>query len=191
MPKGIVISNISNLYHVELENGQIYYCNARGKLKNDAITPVTGDKVEIDITDAKMIDKTLKYYENQIKDSKIENAIVITSKGKVYQCFGNKTNVWPDNDLGEELLNAYVTHNHIKEETYFSFSSNDINLFEKYNLARLRGIDYKYIYEFNRNKKNVLDAPTIGSDEFGLEHIKSIMYAVEKDIYYMRWENDK
>ena len=148
---------------------------------------------EIDIKDTKTIEKTLKYYENQIKDSTIENAIVITEQGKVYQCFGNETNVWPNLDLGDELFNAYVTHNHLKEETYFSFSSEDINLFEKYNLKRLRGIDYKYIYEFNRNKKAKLKIPLFGdvSDDTGLNHISNIQYALDNNIYYMRWENDK
>lgn len=51
MQKGIIISNISDLYHVELENGEIYTCNARGKFKSDDISPVAGDKVEIDIVD--------------------------------------------------------------------------------------------------------------------------------------------
>ena len=51
MQKGIVISNISNLYHVEAEDGKIYSCNARGKFKVDDISPVAGDKVEIEIID--------------------------------------------------------------------------------------------------------------------------------------------
>lgn len=51
MQKGIVISNVSNLYHVEIEDGPIYVCNARGKFKSDEISPVAGDKVEIEITD--------------------------------------------------------------------------------------------------------------------------------------------
>lgn len=50
MQKGIVISNISNLYKVET-NKKIYDCNARGKFKNDDISPVTGDFVEIEIID--------------------------------------------------------------------------------------------------------------------------------------------
>lgn len=49
MLKGVVISNISNLYNVETEDGKIYSCNARGKFKNNEISPVAGDKVEIDI----------------------------------------------------------------------------------------------------------------------------------------------
>lgn len=50
MQKGIVISNISNLYKVEV-NGKIYDCNARGKFKNNQISPVAGDLVELEIID--------------------------------------------------------------------------------------------------------------------------------------------
>lgn len=50
MQKGIILSNISDLYKVELE-GKIYDCNARGKFKERAISPVAGDRVEIEITD--------------------------------------------------------------------------------------------------------------------------------------------
>ena len=50
--KGIVISNISDLYKVEIEKeGKIYSCNARGKFKADETSPVAGDIVEIEITD--------------------------------------------------------------------------------------------------------------------------------------------
>ena len=48
MQKGIITSNISNLYKVEV-NGKIYDCNARGKFKNNEISPVAGDFVEIEI----------------------------------------------------------------------------------------------------------------------------------------------
>ena len=50
MQKGIVLSNISNLYKVEIETG-IYDCNARGKFKSNDISPVSGDIVDIEITD--------------------------------------------------------------------------------------------------------------------------------------------
>ncbi len=50
MQKGIIISNISNLYKVEVD-GKIYDCNARGKFKNGETSPVAGDSVEIEIID--------------------------------------------------------------------------------------------------------------------------------------------
>ncbi len=145
---------------------------------------------EIDITNEQNIYNTLEKYEKVIKNDIIENAIVITEEGKVYQCFGNETNVWPDIDLGEKLLNSYVTHNHPKKETNYSFSEADIRLFEKFNLSKLRGVDDKYIYEFDRNKQNILKNPTFDDNELGFEHIKSIQYAIDHNIFYKRWEND-
>ena len=50
MLKGIVVSNISNLYNVEIEE-EVYSCNARGKFKNEEISPVAGDYVEIEVVD--------------------------------------------------------------------------------------------------------------------------------------------
>ena len=50
MQKGIIISNISNTYIVEV-NDEEYICYARGKFKNQTITPLVGDNVEIDILD--------------------------------------------------------------------------------------------------------------------------------------------
>lgn len=47
---GIVIENISNLYKIKAEN-KIYEATARGKFKQNEITPVVGDNVEIEILD--------------------------------------------------------------------------------------------------------------------------------------------
>lgn len=137
------------------------------------------------------IDKTLKKYENIIKDDKIENAIVITKEGKVYQCFGNKNNVWPDVDLGNEIMGSSITHNHPKTETNYSFSSADIRLFEKYKLSKLRGIDDKYIYELDKNKKPSLKNPSFDDDveDITLEHLRLIQYAIDNNISYKRWKN--
>lgn len=75
MQKGIIISNISNLYKVEV-NGKIYDCNARGKFKNNEISPVTGDFVEIEIIDeekkAGMINK-IEERINYLKRPKMAN----------------------------------------------------------------------------------------------------------------------
>lgn len=76
MLKGIVISNISNLYHVEAENGKTYSCNARGKFKNDEISPVAGDRVEIEIIDEEKstgVIYDIKERKNYIKRPKMAN----------------------------------------------------------------------------------------------------------------------
>lgn len=139
----------------------------------------------------KNIKNTIKEYEKNIKNDKIENAIVITKKGKVYQCFGNETNVWPDVDLGDELIGAVVTHNHLEKYTNYSFSQADVSLFEKYNLKKLRGIDKKYTYEFDSTKKHLLEIPEdYLFNDYGIEHLMNIQYAIDKDVYYMRWINE-
>ena len=48
--QGLIISNISNIYNVKVDD-IIYKCNARGKFKNEDISPVVGDNVEILVTD--------------------------------------------------------------------------------------------------------------------------------------------
>lgn len=48
MEKGQIISNISNLYQVQLENKRIE-CKPRGKIKQGEIIPVVGDYVEIEM----------------------------------------------------------------------------------------------------------------------------------------------
>ncbi len=137
------------------------------------------------------INKTLNKYEKLIKNDKIENAIIITKEGKVYQCFGNKTNVWPDYDLKDELRGAVVTHNHVSTETNYGFSKSDTRLFKEYQLSRLRGIDDKYTYELNSNKGPVLNIPEdYQFKEYGYEHLMSIQYAIDNNIYYMRWNNE-
>lgn len=47
MLKGLIISNISNLYYVEVK-GKIYECSVRGKIKQQDLSPVVGDYVEIE-----------------------------------------------------------------------------------------------------------------------------------------------
>lgn len=73
--KGIVISNISDLYKVEVNN-IVYDCNARGKFKADETSPVAGDIVEIEITDeekcAGIIEKIIER-KNYIKRPKMAN----------------------------------------------------------------------------------------------------------------------
>lgn len=151
--------------------------------------PILLEKIDINNTD---IDEVLKKYEKNIVYDKIENAIVITKEGEVYQCFGNKTNVWPDEDLGEKIQGAYVTHNHLIEETMFSFSDADVKLFEKYELKTLRGVDEKYTYEFNRTKDSILQIPKdYMTKDFGYEHLLNIQYSIDNNIYYMRWKNNE
>lgn len=75
MLKGVIVSNISNIYIVETKE-TIYECNARGKFKNIDITPVVGDKVNIEVLDndknTAVISEVLER-ENYIKRPKLAN----------------------------------------------------------------------------------------------------------------------
>lgn len=76
MQKGIVISNISNLYNVEIENNKIYSCNARGKFKNNEISPVAGDRVKIEIVDEEKkigVIEEIEERKNYVKRPKMAN----------------------------------------------------------------------------------------------------------------------
>lgn len=148
---------------------------------------------KIDYNDLKMVNSCMEKYEKVIISDKIENAIVITSNGNVYQCFGNENSVWPNVDLGNELINAYVTHNHPIKETGFSFSSADVNLFESYNLKKLHGIDEKYLYELDRSKNCNLELPKFDEEleDTTFEHLKLIEFSINKNIFYRRVKNEE
>ena len=77
MQKGLIISNISNIYNIENnQDKKIYKCTARGKLKNKDINPVVGDKVEfetINIEKSEGIIENILQRKNYIKRPKIAN----------------------------------------------------------------------------------------------------------------------
>ena len=73
--QGLIIGNISNTYKIKTDT-KIYEAFARGKFKNEDLTPLVGDKVEIEITDE---DKSVAVIENilprknEIKRPKMAN----------------------------------------------------------------------------------------------------------------------
>ena len=73
--QGLIIGNISNTYKLKVEN-KIYDSYARGKLKNEEITPVVGDIVEIQITDKEKrtaVIEEIQARKNYIKRPKMAN----------------------------------------------------------------------------------------------------------------------
>ncbi len=75
MPKGLIISNISNVYEVEnVDNSSIIKCIPRGKLKKDDIIPVVGDNIKFEYQDdgTGIITEILKR-RNYIKRPKMSN----------------------------------------------------------------------------------------------------------------------
>ena len=84
--QGLIIENILNLYKIKTEKG-IYEANARGKFKKEEITPVVGDKVEIQILDEenkKAVIEEIQERTTYIKRPKMGNitqlVLVVSSK---------------------------------------------------------------------------------------------------------------
>ena len=72
---GIIIGNISNTYKIKTDK-KIYEAYARGKLKNEEITPVVGDYVEIQVTDEEKetaIIEKIEQRNNYVKRPKMAN----------------------------------------------------------------------------------------------------------------------
>jgi len=73
--QGLIIGNISNTYKIKTDE-KIYEAYARGKFKNEEITPLVGDKVEIDVTDEEKnvaVIEGILPRKNEIKRPKMAN----------------------------------------------------------------------------------------------------------------------
>ena len=72
---GRIIGNISNTYKIKTDEGT-YEAHARGRFKNEDITPLVGDIVEMQITDSIMntaIIEKVEERKNEIKRPKMAN----------------------------------------------------------------------------------------------------------------------
>ncbi|MBS6475377.1 MAG: hypothetical protein KH354_05270 [Clostridiales bacterium] len=131
----------------------------------------------------------LKQYEPEIADLNVENAIVVTQDGEVWRCFGTEQMVYPNEDLGEKLRGAYVTHNHPYERTEYSFSKADFELFDGFGLKVLRGVDDRYEYQLSRKELEVDTEPSIyeiqNADDL-MKHHAAIRQAISKQVGYGR-----
>ena len=131
-------------------------------------------------------------YEKLIARAKIENAVIFTATGAIYHCTGELNGIDTILEIGEKLNGATVTHNHPDDSNNeYSFSEADVTLFRSYNLKRLRGIDQKYIYEFNRNLRDI-EAPIPFSHlhEYNSWHSQIILIAKSNGWGYRRQERE-
>ena len=84
MQKGLIISNISNLYEVKVED-KIIECKPMGKIKQTELTPVVGDYVEIQEIENEqgkgMITKVLKrtMYSKRPKLANLTQIVLVVS----------------------------------------------------------------------------------------------------------------
>lgn len=155
MQKGIIISNISDLYHVELENGKVYICNARGKFKEADIRPIAGDRVEIDILDEQKATGVIAKIEDRVNETKRPKMANLT---QIILVLSMKL---PKPDL--ELLDKQLTYcEHMKIKPIIVL--NKIDLVDANVVENIKEI-YKHIgYE-------VIE--TNAKERVGIEQIKS------------------
>ena len=156
MQKGIVISNISNLYIVELENGETYSCSARGKFKSNDISPVAGDFVEIDeINEEKLTGVIDKIHTriNEIKRPKMANIsqIILVVSMKLPK---------PDLELLDKQL-AYAEFMGIKPIIVF----NKIDLEDEEKIDNIANIYEKIGYKIIK---------TNAKEQVGINELKSL-----------------
>lgn len=136
--------------------------------------------------------KLLMKYELQLVTKDVENAVVIDKEGQAYLLEGNSSNSIYVKNMGDKLKDAYMTHNHPKNETYYSLSAFDISEFMETGMQKLRGVDYKYSYEIEKNKDTIkVDRDTI-LHEFGdtiekeaLEIILKKGYDADEELYHI------
>lgn len=141
----------------------------------------------IDFSDKKMVQSTVEKYEAQIVGQNFESAIIITPDGKVQQVDGDGATVEPRK--AGDLKGAIVTHNHPAEETEYSFSTEDLRLFEEAELKQLRGVEHKYTYLLERDagRETVIpdDKIDFSVDDI-YQHYKTAKAAKEKGYFYER-----
>ncbi|MRG85447.1 ribosome small subunit-dependent GTPase A [Salinibacillus xinjiangensis] len=83
MTKGTIVKALSGFYYVKTDDGQTYQCRGRGLFRKQKISPLVGDRVEIDIMDDGdgYVTKIEKRKNELIRPpvSNIEQAIIVTS----------------------------------------------------------------------------------------------------------------
>ena len=126
-------------------------------------------------------------YEPNMVNLKYENAIVIKADGSVYVVLGGENFV--NTTVVGDLTGAYITHNHPKKYSEFSFSNEDISSFINYKLEYLKGIDYKYEYELSRDLFESDQASTNPKEWAKYENARHeyvIGLTSERDVRYRR-----
>ncbi len=78
--------------------------------------------------------------------------------------------------IGKSLENSYMYHNHPKNETWCSFSADDVGVFLGDKVKYSKASDYKYEYEMQRTDETIyIDSHHIIHEFKTLEHSDEIM----------------
>lgn len=146
--------------------------------------------------DMGLIDDAIKYYNNQIRFSDIEEVVIIDKFGEVYYAKGNGIGVAFE---GINLNGAIVTHNHPESNGIVSFGKDDfVFLRDNVGVQKLFAVNPKYTYSVqitsdigklvysDYNLKAISEAdPT---PEFDIQHEVFEILNREGKVHYVREE---
>lgn len=108
----------------------------------------------LDYSDEKAIMRKIREFESSVLDLDYERNISICKDGSVWVTEGDSANVFPGlietMTEGTTLKGSYSYHNHPKNETYFSFSADDVAFFISYGERFAMASDYMYEYFMQR-----------------------------------------
>lgn len=110
----------------------------------------------IDYNNKSAIIKELDAFEKESINLSYERNCTITADGKVWHLDGSSGFVEAElietQTGGSSLKGSYSYHNHPKNETYFSFSGNDVGFFLEKGEIYSKASDYKYLYIMKRTE---------------------------------------
>ena len=112
--------------------------------------PGTPEHIEsVDFADEMQIFDVLEKAERETSNLPYEVNYTVTSDGKVWRVKGDKASVNPNN-IPSSLKGSYSFHNHPPNETWYSFSAEDIGVFMEHKQKYSKASDDIYEYFMQR-----------------------------------------
>lgn len=111
---------------------------------------------KVDFSDRKKVGETLESWRTELELLDHEEDISITTDGTVWHTIGGKRQVHPENiqlQQGVSLQGSYSYHNHPPDETYYSFSAQDVDFFFRYGVQYQQASDDLYEYTMERTQE--------------------------------------
>ena len=117
--------------------------------KNSNSSSVAEYKGHIDVSNKELVHNYLDNIEKELVKNNYETACVVLNNGDIYNVKGDSSSV-DIYSIGETLESSYMYHNHPKEKTWYSFSSDDVGVFIGDKVQYSKASDFKYEYEMER-----------------------------------------
>lgn len=174
---------------------RVYLCDLKtnGMLKAndlnyDNAKSVIVNRKRINYNNGKEVKESIDDFINKHSNSDVEYARVINKDSWETDIKGTKKAVDPT--ICDNLKDSIVIHNHPSEETEYTFSPQDVDLFVERELKELYGIDEKYIYKLTRNSEETDSLENLEMNLENAQHFQIIKLARSLRIGYRRYINN-